>query len=199
MRQRHVLPHKGISLLLICTIFLTLSSFDRMKISATALQGYALQAAEYQVVLLTAPAPLTDSEGRGIGAGQAAGTGRISGSTYPTDTHAVVWNPGSSVGVDLHPTDFRFSAAYDTNGQNQVGSGNGPPTNFLRHALLWSGSAASYIDLHPTTGTWTDSVAVAIAGNQQVGNINYYFQTSYERIIIEHAALWRGSAVSVVD
>src|SRR5215207_9937108 len=143
MKQQSVLIQKVLSLFLISTLFLALSSFD----NATTMQGYALQAGEYQVVLLTAPAPLTDSEARGIGAGQVAGTRRIPGSTYPTDTHAVVWNPGATVGVDLHPTDFRFSAAYDTNGQQQVGSGNGPPTNFLRHALLWNGSAASYIDL----------------------------------------------------
>jgi hypothetical protein len=191
---------KGLLLSLICSIFIAPSSFASTSILFGIPHQAGLQATEYEVVLLTAPAPLTDSEGRGIGAGQSAGTGRIPGSTYPTDTHAVVWNPCTTVGVDLHPTDFRFSAAYDTNGTQQVGSGNGPPTNFLRHALLWNGSASSYIDLHPTTGNWTDSVAQAIAGNQQVGNINFYDQgneSSPQSIV--HAALWRGTAASVVD
>jgi hypothetical protein len=109
----------------------------------------------------------------------------------------VFWSQAGS-GVDLHPPEFRSSAALDTNRQRQVGHGNGPPTAFARHALLWQGSAAGYVDLHPA-GNWNDSVARAVAGDQQVGNINNYFYTSYERIIVEHAALWRGSAASVVD
>jgi hypothetical protein len=196
MKHQVVLIQKLLSLFLVCALFLGLSSFDNLK----TLPGYAVQTGEYQVVLLTAPAPLTDSEARGMAAGQVAGTGRIPDSTYPTDTHAVLWNPGTTVGVDLHPTDFRFSAAYDTNGQQQVGSGNGPPTNFLRHALLWNGSAGSYVDLHPTTGNWNDSLARAIAGNVQVGNINFFYQgneSSPQSIV--HAALWRGTAASVVD
>ena len=147
--------------------------------------------------MLNAPAPLADAEGRGAGAGQAVGTGRIPGSAYPTDTHAVLW-PKIGGGVDLHPPGFRHSAALGTDGLRQVGHGNGPPTRFARHALLWRGSAADYVDLHPA-GTWNDSVARAAAGDQQVGNINNYFYTTYERDIVEHAALWRGSAASVFD
>jgi hypothetical protein len=98
----------------------------------------------------------------------------------------------------LHPPEFRYSAALDTDGRRQVGHGNGPPTQFARHALLWQGDGASYIDLHPK-GVWNDSVARAVAGDQQVGNINNYFYTAYERAVVEHAALWRGSAASVVD
>ncbi|MFL6333111.1 MAG: hypothetical protein ACJ754_07180 [Pyrinomonadaceae bacterium] len=147
--------------------------------------------------MLNAPAPLADAEGRGAGAGQAAGTGRIPGSAYPTDTHAIFW-PKLGGGVDLHPPDFRHSAALGTDGLRQVGYGNGPPTQFARHALLWRGSANVYVDLHPA-GVWNDSVARAVAGGQQVGNINNYFYTTYERSITEHAALWRGTAASVVD
>src|SRR5205085_10914367 len=56
-----------------------------------------------------------------------------------------------------------------------------------------------YVDLHPGR-IWTDSIARAIAGDQQVGNINYYFQGSESSPqSAEHAALWRGSAASVVD
>jgi hypothetical protein len=159
----------------------------------------ALQAAEYTVVVLTAPAPLTDSEGQGVGAGQAVGTGRIPGSVYPNETHAVLWPQGSIVGVDLHPPDFRYSAALETNGQRQVGHGNGAPTGYARHALLWNGGATSYVDLHPA-GTWNDSIARAIAGDQQVGNINFYYQGNESSPqSFEHAAVWRGAPASVVD
>jgi hypothetical protein len=156
------------------------------------------QASGYEAMLLNAPAPLAEGEGRGAGAGQAVGTGRIPGSAYPTDTHAVFWPKPGGAGVDLHPPDFRHSAALGTDGLQQVGHGNGPPTRFARHALLWRGSANVYIDLHPA-GTWNDSVAVAVAGGQQAGNINNYFYTTYERDIIEHAALWHGTAASVID
>src|SRR4051812_38928731 len=71
---------------------------------------------QYQVVVLTSPSPLTDSTAYGVGSGQTAGTGRIAGSTYPSDTHAVVWPAGTSGGVDLHPAGFRYSAAYDSDG-----------------------------------------------------------------------------------
>lgn len=207
--QRRRAFSKKVSFLAFISLLAMLASFGSNQISNAAtvlyppsvpLRAGALQQSEYQVVVLTAPAPLTDSEGRGVGAGQAVGTGRIPDSTYPTDTHAVMWNPGSNVGVDLHPTDFRFSRALDTNAKQQVGSGNGPPTNFAQHALLWNGSAASYADLHPTTGTWNDSIARGIAGDQQVGNINLFYQgneSSPQSII--HAALWRGTAASLVD
>ena len=190
MNRQAALRRKGLPLLLAyaaCLFFITSGDLRTSD-----------GAADYQVVLLPAPAPLTDSVGEGVGAGQAAGTGRILGSAYPHETRAVFWPRGSVVGVDLHPPDFRYSAALDTDGQRQAGHGNGPPTGFARHALLWQGSAARYVDLHPA-GNWNDSIARAVAGDQQVGNINNYFYTTYERIIVEHAALWRGSAASVVD
>jgi hypothetical protein len=199
MNGNYIFAKRGVFLWLICSIFLSLSAFNQTRISAGMSGLAALQAAEYQVVVLTAPGSLTDSVGQGVSAGQAVGTGRIAGSTYPNETHAVLWPAGSIVGVDLHPPDFRYSAAFGTNGQKQVGSGNGPSTNFARHALLWSGSANTYIDLHPA-GTWTDSIARAIAGDQQVGNINFYYQgQDSSPQSVEHAALWRGTAPSVVD
>jgi Bacterial Ig domain len=207
MNPQDALRKKRLSFLLLCSVLLLfIASGFIGKFDGTAARHHvqiqprpaALQEVDYEVILLPAPAPLTDSAGEGVGAGQAVGTGRIAGSTYPTETHAVLWPQGGSGAVDLHPPDFRYSAALDTDGQRQVGHGNGPPTAFNRHALLWQGSATSYVDLHPA-GNWTDSIARAIAGDQQVGNINSYFYTSYERIIVEHAALWRGAAATVVD
>lgn len=206
--MNYALRKKWLSFLLItsaCVLISTSGGIGKSDGAAASLyhhtshpQDGAFQQAEYEVVLLTAPSPLTDSAGQGVTTRQAVGAGRIPGSATPDETHAVLWPRGGAVGVDLHPPDFRYSAALDTDGQRQVGHGNGPPTAFARHALLWSGSAAGYVDLHPA-GNWTDSVARAIAGDQQVGNINYYFYTSYERIIVEHAALWRGTAASIVD
>jgi hypothetical protein len=178
-----------------------MSSLPAMPFSneATGLAQAALQTAEYEVVVLTAPAPLTDSEGKGVAFGQAVGTGRIPDSVYPDETHAVLWPAGTTTGVDLHPADFRYSAVFDTNGQQQVGRGNGPPTNFEQHAVLWTDSAASYVDLHPD-GIWNDSVARATAGDQQVGNLNFYYQgQDSSPFSLVHAALWHGTADNVVD
>lgn len=208
MNPQDALRKKWVSILLItsaCVLFGIPAGIGKSDGVAASLRRHiphthdsAPRRAEYEVVLLTAPAPLGDAAGQGVATGQAVGTGRLPGSATPDETHAVLWPQGSGVGVDLHPPDFRHSAALDTDGQRQVGHGNGPPTAFARHALLWQGGAANYVDLHPA-GNWNDSVARAVAGDQQVGNINYYFYTSYERVIVEHAALWRGSAASVVD
>jgi hypothetical protein len=149
---------------------------------------------DYEVVLLAVPEPLTDSAGYGVGAGQVAGAGRIAGPESPDETHAVYWPEGSITGIDLHPTNFLSSEALGTNGQQQVGSASGPRTGFARHAWVWNGDAIGSDDLHPA-GMWNDSIARAIAGNQQVGNVNYFDQ---ETTII-HAALWYGSAASAVD
>jgi hypothetical protein len=186
----------------LCSLTLGLSAFGVLSPSVPALVPLASRlqpAAEYEVIILTAPAPLTDSVAEGTRAGQTVGTGRIAGSTYPDETHAVLWPSGSTVGIDLNPTNFRYSAALETDGQRQVGSGSGAATAYARHALLWNGSANSYTDLHPA-GNWNDSIARAIAGTQQVGNINLYIQGQESSpIIIEHAALWAGTAASVVD
>jgi hypothetical protein len=208
MNPQDALRKKRLSFLLLCSVLLLFSASGFIRTSdGTAARhrpqiqpsDAVLQFAEYEVVLLPAPAPLTDSMGEGFGFGQAVGTGRIANSTYPNETHAVLWPQDGTAAVDLHPHGFRYSAALDTDGERQVGHGNGPPTAFHRHALLWQGSATSYVDLHPA-GNWTDSIARAIAGDQQVGNIAYYFQGNESSPqSVEHAALWRGSAASVVD
>ena len=207
MNLQYALCKKRISILLICSICLLFSipasvsssGGTMLRQQAQIEQSADAEQAEYVAVLLPAPAQLTDSVGQGVGVGQSVGTGRIAGAPSPDETHAVLWPLGGGAGIDLHPTGFRYSAALDTDGQRQVGSGNGPPTQFQRHALLWNGIANGYVDLHPA-GSWTDSVARSIAGDQQVGNINFYFQgneSSPQSII--HAALWRSTPASVVD
>jgi hypothetical protein len=172
---------------------------DWVRTVVPRIQPATEAASEYEVVILNASAGLSDTTGRGVGGSQSVGTGRIDGAPDPEQTHALLWLQGSPVGVDLHPLNFRYSAALDTNGQQQVGHGNGAPTGYQEHALLWNGSSSNYIDLHPA-GIWTASTARGIGGNQQVGNINYYYQGNESSSqSLEHAALWRGSPASVVD
>ena len=152
---------------------------------------------DYEVVLLTAPEPLSDSAGFGACEGQVAGTGRIAGPVFTDETHAVYWPEGSISGIDIHPPGTDSSAALDTNGQQQVGHARGLRTGFARHAWLWNGEANGSDDLHPA-GIWNDSIARAVAGSQQVGNVNYTDAGDPPTIIV-HAALWNGSAASAVD
>ncbi len=152
---------------------------------------------DYEVIIETAPLPLSDSAAYGACDGQVAGAGRTFGSPYPDETHAVYWPAGSTTGIDLHPFDFGESAALDTSGQQQVGLAWGPPTEFAHHAWLWNGAAVDSLDLHPP-GIWNDSIARATADGQQVGNVNY-IDPSEDSTLIIHAALWNGSPESALD
>jgi hypothetical protein len=154
---------------------------------------------EYEVIILAAPSNLGETAGYGIGLEQVAGRARILGAEDPDQTHAIYWPAGTTVGVDLHPDGWTYSAAFDTNGSQQVGSGNGPPTNYSRHALLWSGDANGYVDLNPGD-IWNDSVALAIAGTQQVGNVNLLYPGNESPpYSVYHAALWNGTPDSWID
>jgi hypothetical protein len=126
--------------------------------------------------------------GQIVGVGQAPATGDHS--------HALVWDKATSQYVDLHPTGFEHSIAYDTNGSVQVGIAttvvHGPQgTVHKTQAMLWHGSEASAVNLHPAGVT--DSYAYATSGASQVG---YGLLPGRLRA---HALLWHGSADSVVD
>jgi len=87
--------------------------------------------------------------------------------------HAVLWTGSAASAVDLNPTDLsgiNYSAAYATNGIDQVGYGYNNATIISGNALLWSGTAGSAVNLQtllPATGTWFNSYAFWIdpAGN----------------------------------
>jgi hypothetical protein len=87
--------------------------------------------------------------------------------------HAVLWSGSATSAVDLNPTDLsgiNYSAAYATNGIDQVGYGYNSTNIISGDALLWTGTAASAVDLQtllPATGTWFNSYAFWVdpAGN----------------------------------
>jgi hypothetical protein len=136
-------------LLSISVVITTLGVADSRRRLQKETQEAASLSAEYLVVVLPAPAQLTDTLGQGVRARQSVGAGRIADAPYPEQSHAVLWQQAGGVAVDLNPPDFRYSAALETDGQRQVGHGNGLPTEYARHALLWGGSAASFVDLYP--------------------------------------------------
>lgn len=89
--------------------------------------------------------------------------------------------------VNLHPAGARYSYAFGTSGDQQVGAvifdGN------REHASLWRGTAASWVDLDPAGSTF--SRALESSGTQQVGwaNVNGGAR----------ASLWSGTADSWID
>jgi hypothetical protein len=104
----------------------------------------------------------------------------------PDGFRAFLWTSRSV--VDLHPSGFRSSLAYATDGAQQVGIGDLIAGN--RHALLWSGSANSVVDLHPGSEECF-SEAHGVSDGQQVGYVRCG--------AAGRAALWTGSAESVID
>jgi len=98
--------------------------------------------------------------------------------------------------VDLNPTNLSgitVSAAYGTDGAQQVGFGGGNGTGGYAHAMLWNGTADSAVDLNPTNLSGiVSSVAYGISGTQQVGG------GSNSPATVD-ALLWTGTAASAVD
>jgi len=150
----------------------------------------------YEVIIYTPPSGFSDTEGEGLGGQQRVGAGRIAGSLSPEDTHAFLWTGDSIAPIDLHPANWTYSRAYDTDGTQQVGyvELNLFP-QIMRRAALWSGSANSLVVLSNRF-----SEALAIGGDQQVGYVNESFTCSEcGTLTSEYAALWRGTSQSLVN
>jgi hypothetical protein len=82
--------------------------------------------------------------------------------------HALLWRGSAASVVDLNPRGFVESLVHGTNGEEQVGIGDGPATGGEGHALLWRGSAASVVDLHaflPPGFVHSSASAIDAAGN----------------------------------
>lgn len=161
----------------------------------------SLRAQTYEVIVFSPPAGFNETDGEGLGGAQRVGAARIAGAAYPENTHALLWLGNSISPIDLQPSVYTYSRAYDTDSTHQVGSAWLPTTinNIGIVAALWSGTANSFIPLceRPLCG---NSEAFAIAGDQQVGytDDSYYCNGCGPTRII-HAALWRGTPQSYVD
>lgn len=91
--------------------------------------------------------------------------------------------------VDLNPHGFDESYGYATNGEEQVGIGDGSATRGEAHALLWHGTAASVVDLHaflPSGFVHSSALAIDAAGDI-VGSASHLTGPSGD----SHAILWR--------
>lgn len=110
--------------------------------------------------------------------------------------HAVLWNAGSTVGVDLN-NGAEATVALDCDGGRQVGYGgsmdvSGNVTN--TKAMMWFGSRNSFVWLHPNG--YVSSQAVAISGINQVGHAVLQINKT---TLNARAVLWSGTAASMVE
>ncbi len=101
--------------------------------------------------------------------------------------HAALWTGSAKSYVDLHPTGYGISEALGVADDQQAGF-----ASFMgrAHAILWFGSGENYVDLNP--GKDLGSRARATNGINQVGE---YGSGSTPL----HAAIWTGSASSMID
>ena len=156
----------------------------------------------YQVVILSPVNGFNETRGNGLYNLQRVGSARVAGAPQPEDSHAVLWIGDSVTPIDLNPTPaYFYSQAFDTDGTRQVGIAYRPnaPNPIGNVAALWSGTASSFVALcaFPYCG---NSTAYALGGDQQVGFTDDS-RTCGECIpvVIQHAALWRGTPASHVD
>jgi hypothetical protein len=113
--------------------------------------------------------------------------------------HAVLWNAGSTVGVDLN-NGAEATVAVDCDGGRQVGyggsmdiSGNVANTK----AMMWFGNRNNFVWLHPNG--YVSSQAVAISGVNQVGNAVVQFRLNNRPAFNTRAVIWSGSAASMIE
>ncbi len=106
----------------------------------------------------------------GTGGGQQVGYGVTIPSAGGAG-HALLWTGSTASMVDLHPAGYTFSAAYATNGSQQVGEADDSQFPRHKHAVVWSGSAA-VVDLNQfLPAGFTDAQAMGIDAS---GNIAGY-------------------------
>ena len=156
----------------------------------------------YQVVILSPVNGFNETRGNGLYNLQRVGSARVAGAPQPEDSHAVLWIGDSVTPIDLNPSAYFFSQAFDTDGTRQVGRAYQPaaPNPISGVAALWSGNATSFVPLcaFPYCG---NSTAYAIAGDQQVGFTDNSTMCTPQctPFPLLHAALWRGTPQSYVD
>lgn len=182
-----------------CAIFMTsvigvlLSITPLLNTLAAQTTSPAFQ--HYRVIDLTPAGAVTATAS---GASETTQVGTVGfplpGNPAQTESHGVIWSGSANGMLDLGAG----SIAGGRDGQ-QVGSVNG-------QAALWRGTPGSLINLNP--GIATQSMAIGVAGNQQVGWGTWNVACGEKkgacgggggtRIVI-HAFLWAGTAASAID
>lgn len=137
------------------------------------------------------PAGASRSTALGASGGQQVGS-----ATFGEVEQAFLWSGSSSLAVNLAPNGA-YSQATAISGSQQVGwAGVGGRIR----ASLWNGTSSSWQDLHPYGPGGLDeegdnSFAYGVGDGHQVGYFSQYTRTESRY----HAALWSGSAASLID
>ncbi|HEX2715726.1 MAG TPA: hypothetical protein VHM88_26385 [Candidatus Acidoferrales bacterium] len=144
------------------------------------------------------PRGFSSSEALGVAGGQQVGhgSGPVTGAFSDSGVlagifhdHALLWHASAASVVDLNSPGLDESQANATNGEEQVGIGDGPATRGEAHALLWRGGAASVTDLHtflPPGFVHSSALAIDGAGNV-VGSASTLTGPSGD----DYAILWK--------
>ena len=123
------------------------------------------------------------------------GTVRLVGGPF----HAVLWNAGSTVGIDLN-NGAEATVAVDCDNGRQVGYGGKMDISGYvveTKAMMWFGNRNTFIWLHPNG--YASSQAVAISGVNQVGHAEIQFLVNNKPAFNSRGVIWSGSAASVVE
>lgn len=151
------------------------SSFDHAMLwSGSAASAVDLNPA---TVYVSSAAFATDGEHQ---------VGEVRLTIAPHRSRAALWSGSAESLVDLNLGGF--STAYGVCGNEQVGAASTTLNPDPLHAVLWHGSTFSAVHLYPD-----ESAAIATNGTNQVG----WFKSGID--LHHHAALWSGSASSLVD
>ena len=112
--------------------------------------------------------------------------------------HAVLWNSGSTVGIDLNngAQATVATACYSTQQVGYGGSMDSSNNLVQPKAMMWSGNRNNFVWLHPNG--FATSQAVAINGNKQVGHAEIQLQNGRQVVFNSRAIMWSGTAASAV-
>lgn len=156
--------------------------------------------------VLQPPFNYHDAAALGTCGGQAVGygvtvvsvNGRGTVREFAGPIHAVLWNSGSTIGIDLN-NGAQATVAVGCEGSEQVGYGgsmNSSGELVQPKAMMWFGNRNNFVWLHPNG--YVSSQAVAVAGGLQVGHAEIQFQTGRSISFNSRAVMWSGSAASMV-
>jgi hypothetical protein len=113
--------------------------------------------------------------------------------------HAVLWNAGTTTGIDLN-NGAEATVATACDGGRQVGYGGKMDIsgNVVENkAMMWFGNRNTFVWLHPNG--YVTSQAVAINGPYQAGHAEIQFLQNNKPAFNSRAVLWMGSAASVIE
>ncbi len=142
-------------------------------------------AAGDQVTLLTVPGANAAS------ANGVSGDTQVGRAEYENVSAPVLWRGTSESAVNLMPPGGIGGEARGVDGDQQVGYVYFGQDDV---ASLWTGTAESWVSLHPSG--WEGSSIESVSQGKQVGSV---YRVEGGDTYVNHAAVWSGTAGSMID